>query len=68
VIGGVLSGAAPPAPGPISVGAQGSKFVRWKSEGTRLISAPEPVYPVLARQSKIAGAVVIDAGSTRREM
>jgi len=59
VIGGVLSGAAPPAPihsapkRPIRVG-EGVKR-------PRLIFGPEPVYPVLARQSRIAGAVVIDA-------
>jgi periplasmic protein TonB len=59
VIGGVLSGAAPPAPidsapkGPIRVG-RGVK-------APRLIFGPEPVYPILARQARIAGAVVIDA-------
>jgi protein TonB len=61
VIGGVLSGAAPPAPGPISVPPQGPIRAGGKVKAPRLISAPEPVYPVLARQSKIAGAVVIDA-------
>jgi protein TonB len=61
VIGGVLSGAAPPAPGPISVAPQGPIRAGGKVKAPRLISAPEPVYPVLARQSKIAGAVVIDA-------
>jgi len=59
VIGGVLSSAAPPAPidsapkGPIRVG-RGVK-------PPRLISGPEPVYPVLARQARISGTVVIDA-------
>ncbi|HEV2732653.1 MAG TPA: energy transducer TonB, partial [Terriglobales bacterium] len=59
VIGGVPSNVAPPAPivsaprTPIRVGG-GVK-------APRLISGPEPVFPVLARQAKIAGAVVIDA-------
>jgi len=61
VIGGVLSGAAPPAPAPISVAPQGPIRAGGKVKAPRLISAPEPVYPVLARQSKVAGAVVIDA-------
>jgi periplasmic protein TonB len=59
VIGGDLSGPAPPpsidsAPkSPIRVGG-GVK-------APRLIFGPEPVYPILARHSKISGAVVIDA-------
>jgi protein TonB len=59
VIGGVPSNVAPPAPivsaprTPIRVGG-GVK-------APRLVSGPEPVFPVLARQAKIAGAVVIDA-------
>jgi periplasmic protein TonB len=59
VIGGSPSGPAPPpsidsAPkSPIRVGG-GVK-------APRLIFGPEPVYPILARHSKISGAVVIDA-------
>jgi periplasmic protein TonB len=59
VIGGDLSGPAPPpsidsAPkSPIRVGG-GVK-------APRLIFGPDPVYPILARHSKISGAVVIDA-------
>lgn len=59
VIGGNLSGPAPPSPidsapkSPIRVGG-GVKAMR-------LIFGPEPVYPILARHSKISGAVVIDA-------
>jgi protein TonB len=59
VIGGALTGAVPPPPidsapkGPIRVG-RGVKQ-------PRLIFGPDPVYPVLARQAKISGAVVIDA-------
>jgi periplasmic protein TonB len=61
VIGGVLSGAAPPAPAPISVAPKGPVRVDGKVKAPRLISAPDPVYPVLARQARIGGAVVIDA-------
>ncbi len=59
VIGGVLSGAAPPAP--ISSAPKGPIRVGGGVKAPRLIFGPEPVYPVLARQSRIAGAVVIDA-------
>ena len=63
VIGGVLSGAAPPAPAPapISSAPKGPIRVGGKVKAPRLISAPDPVYPVLARQARISGAVVIDA-------
>jgi len=61
VIGGVLSGAAPPAPAPISVAPKGPIRAGGKVKAPRLISAPDPVYPVLARQARIGGAVVIDA-------
>ena len=59
VIGGALLGPAPAAPidsapkEPIRVGGQVKR--------PRLISGPEPVYPLLARHSRISGAVVIDA-------
>ncbi len=61
VIGGVLSGAAPPAPAPISVAPKGPIRAGGKVKAPRLVSAPDPVYPVLARQARIGGAVVIDA-------
>jgi protein TonB len=59
VIGGILSSVAPPVPidsapkGPIRVG----KGVK----APRVIFGPDPEYPLLARQSKVSGAVVIDA-------
>jgi periplasmic protein TonB len=59
VIGGQLSGPAPPSPidsapkEPIRVGGEVKR--------PRLIFGPDPVYPLLARHSKISGAVVIDA-------
>ena len=61
VIGGVLSGAAAPPPAPISSGPKGPIRVGHGVKAPRVISAPDPVYPVLARQAKISGAVVIDA-------
>jgi periplasmic protein TonB len=61
VIGGVLSGAAPPPPAAISSAPKGPIRVGEKLKAPRLIFAPEPVYPVLARQARISGAVVIDA-------
>jgi protein TonB len=59
VMGGSLSGPVPAAPidsapkEPIRVGGQVKR--------PRLIFGPEPVYPLLARHSRISGAVVIDA-------
>jgi periplasmic protein TonB len=59
VIGGILSSVAPPVPidsapkGPIRVG-KGLK-------APRVIFGPDPEYPLLARQSRVSGAVVIDA-------
>jgi periplasmic protein TonB len=61
VIGGVLSGAAPPAPAPVSSAPKGPIRVGHGVKAPRIIFAPNPVYPVLARQAKISGAVVIDA-------
>jgi protein TonB len=60
VIGGALSGAAHP-PAPIVSGPKSPIRVGGKIESPRLIFGPEPVFPVLARQARIAGAVVIDA-------
>ncbi len=59
VIGGVLSSIVPTAPidsapkGPIRIG-KGYK-------APRVIFGPDPLYPLLARQARVNGAVVIDA-------
>jgi protein TonB len=63
VIGGILQSAphsyiplAPPAPrpkAPIRVGG--------RVKAPRAISAPSPPYPILARQAKVQGNVMIDA-------
>lgn len=61
VIGGALSDAVPPAPTPIDSAPKGPIRVGGGVKRPRLIFAPDPVYPLLARHSKISGAVVIDA-------
>jgi len=61
VLGGSLSGAVPPAPTPIDSEPKGPIRVGGKVKAPRLIFGPEPVYPVLARQARASGAVVIDA-------
>ena len=61
VLGGSLSGAVPPAPTPIDSEPKGPIRVGGKVKAPRLIFGPEPVYPVLARQARVSGAVVIDA-------
>lgn len=59
VIGGVLSGPVPPAP--IDSAPKSPIRVGGGVKAPRLIFGPEPVFPVLARQARIGGAVVIDA-------
>jgi len=61
VIGGALSGAVPPAPTPIDSAPKGPIRVGGKVKAPRLIFGPDPVYPLLARQARVSGAVVIDA-------
>jgi protein TonB len=61
VIGGVLSGAAPPAPAAINSAPKRPIRVGQGVKAPRLILGPQPVYPVLARQARVSGAVVIDA-------
>src|SRR5260370_39064296 len=60
-IGGVLSGAAPPAP--IDSAPKGPIRVGGGVKAPRLVFWPEPVYPVLARHPRAAGARVIDAAT-----
>ncbi len=59
VIGGALSGAVPPTP--IGSAPKGPIRVGGKVKAPRLIFGPDPVYPLLARQARVSGAVVIDA-------
>ena len=61
VIGGALSVAVPPAPTPIDSAPKGPIRAGGKVKAPRLIFGPDPVYPLLARQARVSGAVVIDA-------
>jgi periplasmic protein TonB len=61
VLGGSLSGAVPPAPTPIAYAPKGPIHVGGKVKAPRLIFGPDPVYPILARDGRISGAVVIEA-------
>ncbi len=61
VIGGALSGAVPPPPTPIDSAPKGPIRVGGRVKAPRLIFGPGPIYPLLARQARVSGAVVIDA-------
>lgn len=64
VIGGVLGGALGSAPPPSPAVSEGPKQpvrVGGVVKPPRLIYAPDPVYPILAKQAGISGRVVIDA-------
>ena len=63
VIGGVLGGAmegAPPPP-PVAEGPKQPVHVGGLVKAPRLLYGPDPVYPILAKEARIAGQVVIDA-------
>lgn len=60
VIGGILSGPVVP-PAPIDSAPKGPIRVGEGVKAPRVLFGPQPVYPLLARQSRIGGAVVIDA-------
>lgn len=63
VLGGVLGGAlkgAPPAP-PVAAGPRVPVRVGGDVKPPRLLFGPEPDYPLLARQSRLAGVVIIEA-------
>ena len=60
--GGMMSGvAAPAAPAMASEGPKKPVRVGGDVKPPRLISGPAPVYPPLAKQSRIGGIVVIEA-------
>lgn len=66
-IGGVLGGSLNGVPAPVAtptVAAEGPKKpvrVGGNVMPPRLLSGPAPIYPVLARQSRIEGIVVVEA-------
>lgn len=63
VLGGVLGGTPPPAapPAPAETAPKRPIRVGGEVKPPRLVLRTEPVYPPLARQARIAGAVLIDA-------
>lgn len=63
-IGGVLGGVGPAAPMPIAAISEGPRApvrVGGTVKPPRLLSGPQPIYPILAKQSRIQGVVVIEA-------
>jgi protein TonB len=62
VLGGMMNGvAAPAAPASISEGPKQPVRVGGNVKPPRLLSGPAPIYPILAKQSRIQGIVVIEA-------
>src|SRR5258705_6692012 len=61
VIGGVMSGVAAPAAPALAEGPKKPVIIGGNVKPPRLISGPAPVYPILAKQSRIQGIVVIEA-------
>jgi protein TonB len=64
VIGGVLGGAmgsAPPPAPPVAEGPKQPVHVGGVVKAPRLLFGPDPVYPILAKEARIAGQVVIEA-------
>src|SRR5258708_40043190 len=60
--GGRMSGvAAPAAPAMVSEGPKKPVRVGGDGKPPRLLSGPAPVYPLLAKHSRIGGIVVIEA-------
>ena len=60
VLGGVMNGVAAPA-APASEGPKQPVRVGGNVKPPRLLSGPAPIYPILAKQSRIQGIVVIEA-------
>ena len=60
MLGGVMNGVAPPA-APVSEGPKKPVRVGGDVKPPRLLSGPAPIYPILAKQSRIGGIVMIEA-------
>jgi len=60
VLGGVLKGVPPPAP-PVAEGLKVPVRVGGEVKQPRLLFAPDPVYPILAKQARLSGVVIIEA-------
>ncbi len=62
VLGGMINGiVAPAAPSFVSEGPRQPVRVGGNVKPPRLLSGPAPIYPILAKQSRIQGIVVIEA-------
>lgn len=64
VLGGVLGGAlkgVPAPPAPVAEGPKAPVRVGGSVKPPRLLYGPDPEYPILAKQSRISGVVVIEA-------
>jgi protein TonB len=59
VLGGALKGAPPSAP--IAAGPKVPVRVGGEVKPPRLLFGPDPVYPILAKQARLSGVVVIEA-------
>jgi periplasmic protein TonB len=60
VLGGAMKGVQPPAP-PVAVGLKAPVRVGGEVKPPRLLFGPEPDYPILARQARLSGVVIIEA-------
>ena len=60
ILGGMMTGVAAPA-APVAEGPKKPVRVGGNVKPPRLLSGPAPIYPILARQSRIQGIVVIEA-------
>jgi periplasmic protein TonB len=60
ILGGVLKGAPPPALA-VAAGPKAPVLVGGNVKPPRLLFGPEPEYPILAKQSRLSGVVVIEA-------
>jgi len=60
VLGGVLNGVPPPTP-PVAEGPKAPVRVGGNVKPPRLLFGPEPDYPILAKQARLSGVVVIEA-------
>ncbi|MCU1341569.1 MAG: TonB family protein [Candidatus Acidoferrum typicum] len=61
VLGGVMNGVAAPAAPVVAEGPRKPVTIGGNVKPPRLLFGPAPVYPILAKQSRIQGIVVIEA-------
>ncbi len=61
VLGGVPKGVPPPPAVPVAKGPLAPVRVGGSVKPPRLLFAPDPEYPALARQARLSGVVIIEA-------